>query len=82
MTSDRPTHVPTRSNGEDLIASGEYAWCFEDGCGLPVGQWLSKFEVFAWMEFGGDMKSAEDHLRKVGYGGGQTPIVPPQTGCG
>jgi len=34
------------------------------------------------MEFGGDMAKAEDHLRKVGYGGGQTPIVPPQTGCG
>lgn len=80
--SDRPTHVPLHSNGADLITSGEYAWCFTDGCGLPVGQWLSKFEVFAWMEFGGDMAMAEDHLRKVGYGGSQAPIVPPNTGCG
>ena len=70
--SDRPTHVPPHSNGTDLITSGEYAWCFTDGCGLPVGKWLSKFEIFAWMEFGGDMARAEDHLRKVGYGGGRT----------
>lgn len=79
---EKPTHVPTQSEGSDLITYGECAWCFTDGCGLPVGRWLSAFEVFAWMEFGGDMKKAGDHIRKVGYGGGQVPLVPPQTWCG
>lgn len=79
---EKPTHVPEKPEGTDLITEGNFAWCFTAGCGLPVGEWLSKFEIFAWMEFGGDMKKAEDHLRKVGYGGGQTPIVPAHTGCG
>jgi hypothetical protein len=80
--SNKPTTVPQRTGDEDLVTEGQYAWCFAEGCGLPVGRWLSTFDVFAWMEFGGDYAKAEDHLRKVGYGHGQEPIVPLRTGCG
>lgn len=78
----RPTFTPDRHAGTDLTTHGEFAWCFTSGLGLPVGRWLTKFEVFAWMEFGGDMQKATEHLRKVGYGGGQISLVSPQTGCG
>jgi hypothetical protein len=79
---DKPTHVPEKPEGTDLITEGNFAWCFTEGCGLPVGQWLTPFDVFAWMEFGGDIEKATEHIKAVGYGEGQTPIVPPSTGRG
>ena len=84
MKQERPTHVPAQPNDPDvdLITEGEFAWCFHEGCGLPVGQWLDSFDVFTWMEFGGDREKALEHIRAVGYGNGQVPLVPPSTGRG
>jgi hypothetical protein len=84
MAQERPTHVPPTPTDPDtdLITFGEFGWCFKEGCGLPVGQWLDAFEVFTWLEFGGDTEKATAHIAAVGYGGGQTPIVSPRTGRG
>ena len=63
VMSDRPTLAPTRKGGApDMITKGEYAWCFTKGMGLPVGRWLSKFEVYAYLQHGGDMAKAEQHV--------------------
>lgn len=79
---EKPTHTPEKPEDADVVTEGNFAWCFSEGCGLPVGEWLSPFDVFAWLEFGGDMEKAKAHIKAVGYGGGQVPLVPPTTGLG
>ena len=84
VEQQKPTHTPPRPDDPetDLVTLGQFAWCFREGCGLPVGKWLDSFEVFTWLEFGGDRDKALEHIKAVGYGGGQVPLVPPQTGRG
>ena len=47
---------------------GDRFYCFSSEAGLPVGQLLTKFGLYTYLNHGGDFKASKRDLEKRGYG--------------
>lgn len=64
-----------------LLADGAVFYNFSTSAGLPTGESLSKFAVFAHLHHGGSFSAAAADLASRGYGGPRRDGQPATGGC-